>query len=193
MTAMTALHRIETFAPPPTTAATQPPPKTVPPAHVGQGVTPLPLPAPQVAAPGRWRRFWQSRGATLLMGALSIASVLLFWQLATHYKLDAYIRFNNIPTPAQVLEKVVEVNSSPKFVTNIGISVRRILLGFLVATVLGVGLGLLVGRYRMVRGLVMPAMEVFRPIPAIAWVPMSIMLWPDNEVSIVFILSLIHI
>jgi NitT/TauT family transport system permease protein len=184
---MTALHRIETFAPPPTTAATQPPPKAVPPAHVGQGVTPLPLPAPQVAAPGRWRRFWQGRGATLLMGALSIASVLLFWQLATHYKLDAYIRFNNIPTPAQVLEKVVEVNSSPKFVTNIGISVRRILLGFLVATVLGVGLGLLVGRYRMVRGLVMPAMEVFRPIPAIAWVPMSIMLWPDNEVSIVFI------
>jgi NitT/TauT family transport system permease protein len=121
------------------------------------------------------------------MGSLSIASVLLFWQLATHYRLDAYIRFNNIPTPAQVLEKVVEVNGSPKFVTNIGISVRRILLGFLVATVLGVGLGLLVGRYRMVRGLVMPAMEVFRPIPAIAWVPMSIMLWPDNEVSIVFI------
>jgi NitT/TauT family transport system permease protein len=150
-------------------------------------VTPLPLPLPVAAAPGRWRRFWQSRGATWLMGALSIASVLLFWQLATHYRLDAYIRFNNIPTPAQVLEKVVEVNGSPKFVTNIGISVRRILLGFLVATVLGVGLGLLVGRYRMVRGLVMPAMEVFRPIPAIAWVPMSIMLWPDNEVSIVFI------
>ncbi|KQY81554.1 MULTISPECIES: ABC transporter permease [Roseateles] len=184
---MTALHRIDTFAPPPTAAATQPPPKTVPPAHVGQGVTPLPLPTPQAAAPGRWRRFWQGRGATLLMGALSIASVLLFWQLATQYKLDAYIRFNNIPTPAQVLEKVVEVNSSPKFATNIGISVRRILLGFLVATVTGVGLGVLVGRYRSVRGLVMPAMEVFRPIPAIAWVPMSIMLWPDNEVSIVFI------
>jgi NitT/TauT family transport system permease protein len=179
---MTALHRIESYASPPPVA-----PKAAPPAHVGQGVTPLPLPLPVAAAPGRWRRFWQSRGATWLMGALSIASVLLFWQLATHYRLDAYIRFNNIPTPAQVLEKVVEVNGSPKFVTNIGISVRRILLGFLVATVLGVGLGLLVGRYRMVRGLVMPAMEVFRPIPAIAWVPMSIMLWPDNEVSIVFI------
>jgi NitT/TauT family transport system permease protein len=86
-----------------------------------------------------------------------------------------------------VLEKVVEVNQSPKFVTNIGISVRRILLGFFVATVLGVALGVLIGRYRVVRGLAMPAMEIFRPIPAIAWVPMSIMLWPDNEVSIVFI------
>jgi NitT/TauT family transport system permease protein len=33
----------------------------------------------------------------------------------------------------------------------------------------------------------MPIFEVLRPIPAIAWVPMSIMLWPTNEVSIVYI------
>ncbi|HEY9109135.1 MAG TPA: ABC transporter permease [Roseateles sp.] len=180
---MSALPHIDSFAPPPAVVA----PKLPPPAHVGQGVTPLPLPRPATATPSLWQRFWRGRGATALLGALSIAGVLLFWQLATHYKLDAYIRFNNIPTPAQVLEKVVEVNQSPKFVTNIGISVRRILLGFLVATVLGVGLGVVIGRYRTVRALTMPALEVFRPIPAIAWVPMSIMLWPDNEVSIVFI------
>ncbi|MDR7268153.1 NitT/TauT family transport system permease protein [Pelomonas saccharophila] len=180
---MSALPRIETFVPPPVQAA----PKAALPTHVGQGVTPLPLPLPVATAPNLWQRFWRGRGATALMGALSIASVLLFWQLATHYKLDAYIRFNNIPTPSQVLEKVIEVNASPKFVTNIGISVRRILLGFLVATLLGVGLGVVIGRYRLARALAMPALEVFRPIPAIAWVPMSIMLWPDNEVSIVFI------
>jgi len=174
---MSALpHEIDSYAPP----------RVATPTHVGQGVTPLPLP-PRHSPPRRAARFWHSRAAAVLMATLSIAGVLLFWQLATHYKLDAYIRFNNIPTPAQVLEKVVEVNQSPKFATNIGISVRRILLGFLVATVLGVGLGVVIGRYRIVRALAMPALEVFRPIPAIAWVPMSIMLWPDNEVSIVFI------
>ncbi|MBW8845740.1 MAG: ABC transporter permease [Burkholderiales bacterium] len=186
MTAMSALPRIDNYLPPAAPAApkaTQSTPLT----HVGQGVTPLPLPLPACAAPSLWQRFWQGRGATVLMGVISIASVLLFWQLATQYKLDAYIRFNNIPTPAQVMEKVIEVNSSPKFITNIGISVRRILLGFLAATVLGVGLGVVIGRYRWARALAMPALEVFRPIPAIAWVPMSIMLWPDNEVSIVFI------
>jgi NitT/TauT family transport system permease protein len=122
-----------------------------------------------------------------LLGALSIGSVLLAWHLATHYKLDLYIRFNNIPTPADVFAKVLEVNQSTKFVTNIGISVRRILLGFAAAAVLGIALGIAIGRYRWVRHLSFPALEVFRPIPAIAWVPMSIMLWPDNEVSIVFI------
>ena len=51
----------------------------------------------------------------------------------------------------------------------------------------GVLLGIMIGRYRLMRFLSLPALEVFRPIPAIAWVPMAIMLWPTNEQSIVFI------
>jgi len=125
--------------------------------------------------------------ARYLLAVVSIGSVLLAWHLATHYRLDFYVRFGNIPTPAEVFHKVIEVNESARFLTNIGISVRRILLGFLVAAVLGTILGVLIGRYRLFRYLSMPALEVFRPIPAIAWVPMAIMLWPSNEVSIVFI------
>ena len=123
----------------------------------------------------------------VLMSACSLLSIVLFWHLATTYRLDFYIRFNNIPTPLEVMHKVIEVNGSSKFIHNIGLSLRRIFLGFAVATVLGVTLGLLIGRYRIARGFLFPAVEAFRPIPAIAWVPISIMLWPDNEVSIVFI------
>lgn len=142
---------------------------------------------PARARPRRKRHPLLSRLGVYALAALSIGLVLLAWHLATTYRVDAYIRFTNIPTPADVFAKVLEVNRSPKFITNIGISVRRILLGFAVATVLGIALGVLIGRYRVVRHLSLPALEVFRPIPAIAWVPMSIMLWPDNEVSIVFI------
>jgi NitT/TauT family transport system permease protein len=122
-----------------------------------------------------------------LLAVVSIGTVLLLWELATRFRLDFYIRFNNIPTPGEVFDKVIEVNRSTKFITSIGISVRRIVLGFLVACALGISLGILIGRYRRARQLLMPALEVFRPIPAIAWVPMAIMLWPTNEVSIVFI------
>jgi NitT/TauT family transport system permease protein len=162
--------------------------------------TGLAVDLPPLALPARARKLRSSSPTWLkikawsqgnlcqwLLGMFSIAAVLAFWYVATRYKLDFYIRFNNIPSPADVMAKIVEVNQSTKFLSNVGISVRRILLGFLVATALGVTLGILVGRYRLARGLVMPAMELFRPIPAIAWVPMSIMLWPSNEVSIVFI------
>jgi NitT/TauT family transport system permease protein len=148
---------------------------------------PVARPTPTGAAALRaWAWAWRQAGSWA-MGAVSIGLVLLAWWLATRYRLEFYVRFNNIPTPGEVFDKVIEVNRSAKFITSIAISVRRIVLGFAIASVLGIGLGILVGRYRRVRQLCMPAMEVFRPIPAIAWVPMSIMLWPSNEVSIVFI------
>jgi NitT/TauT family transport system permease protein len=149
-----------------------------------------PAPPPAAPAAGRVGRVWaqlRQQVPAALMGASSLVGIVLFWHLATRYKLDFYIRFTNIPTPLEVLSKVIEVNASPKFITNVGISLRRIFIGFAVATVLGVALGMLIGRYRLTRSVLFPAMEVFRPIPAIAWVPISIMLWPDNEVSIVFI------
>jgi NitT/TauT family transport system permease protein len=133
---------------------------------------------------------WQRRRRSIYSAALwvvSIAALLAFWYVGTRYRLEFYIRFTNVPTPAEVMQKLIEVNHSTKFVTNVWISVRRILSGFGIAILTAVPLGILIGRYRLVRDLVMPAAEILRPIPAIAWVPMSIMLWPTNEVSIVFI------
>src|SRR5260370_8881343 len=61
------------------------------------------------------------------------------------------------------------------------------LVGFFIAITVGVPLGLMIGKYRRIRDLFMPVIEILRPMPAIAWVPMSIMLWPNNEAAIVFI------
>jgi NitT/TauT family transport system permease protein len=133
-----------------------------------------------------WR--WLSRnGLSLLLWCVSLGALFAVWYFGTKYRVDFFIRFTNIPTPGEVLTKVFEVNKSAKYMTNIGISVRRILCGFGVAILVAVPMGLLIGRYRTARDLLLPACEVLRPIPAIAWVPMSIMLWPTNEISIVFI------
>ncbi len=130
------------------------------------------------------------RRHTMLSAALGVLSLLLLlavWHLGTRYKIEAFVRFTNIPTPAAVFESAAKMLSNTRFQTSIGISIRRIFSGFGIAAVLGVGLGMLIGRFRWVRDLTFPALEVLRPIPAIAWVPMSIMLWPTNEASIVFI------
>ncbi len=185
---MHALKQV--FAPGETPA----PPGTAAEVSLRVAQSPAPAAAPEappraaVAAPGRsgWRAI-RANALSVALWTLSLSLLLAFWYLATRYKLEFYVRFSNIPTPAEVLNKLVEVNQSPKFLTNIGISVRRILIGFGIAIVTGVPLGLLIGRYKPVRDLMLPICEVLRPIPAIAWVPMSIMLWPNNEASIVFI------
>lgn len=144
---------------------------------------------PPVPAPGPVVRSinWQSHLASVALWTISIGALFAFWYLGTRYRWDIYLRFTNIPTPAEVLQKVIEVNQSDKFFTNVLISVRRIFAGFTIAALIGIPLGLAIGRFRLARDLLLPICEVLRPIPAIAWVPMSIMLWPTNEVSIVFI------
>lgn len=136
-----------------------------------------------------YSRVKQLRGPMLsaMLWIVSLAALFAFWYFGTLYRWDFYIRFTNIPTPGEVFKSLLEVNRSDRFATNVGISLRRILSGFGVATVTAVPLGLLIGRYRVMRDLLMPIFEVLRPIPAIAWVPMSIMLWPTNEVSIIYI------
>jgi NitT/TauT family transport system permease protein len=145
---------------------------------------------PRVEEPSaawRFMRVMRAQATALMLGAISLGGLVLFWHLATTYRWDFYIRFTNLPTPMEVATQLGLAMDNIKFITNVGMSLRRIAIGFAVATVLGVGLGLAIGRYKLLRQLMFPAIEALRPIPAIAWVPISIMLWPDNEVSIVFI------
>jgi NitT/TauT family transport system permease protein len=121
------------------------------------------------------------------LGLLSIALFVLAWHLLTTYRVSFHVRFLNVPTPASVLASAIHAGRDPDFVYNILISCQRIGIGFLFATLLGVPFGLMMGRWTLLRETLLPLFEVLRPIPAIAWVPMAIMLWPSNEESIVFI------
>jgi NitT/TauT family transport system permease protein len=105
-------------------------------------------------------------------------------------RLDLYVRFQNVPTPARVLEDALMLFGSRAYYVHILASLERIWLGFAIATVLGVGLGLLIGWFRAAEDLLLPPIELLRPIPAVAWVPLSIMLWPTERSSIVYITCL---
>jgi NitT/TauT family transport system permease protein len=64
---------------------------------------------------------------------------------------------------------------------------ERIALGYLLATAVGILLGLAMGRSRLARHLLMPYIELLRPIPAVAWIPLAILMWPTEESSIIYI------
>ncbi|NED70329.1 ABC transporter permease subunit, partial [Streptomyces sp. SID10244] len=66
-------------------------------------------------------------------------------------------------------------------------SLQRILLGFGLAAVVGIALGMLIGRSEVARKTLRPFIEMVRPIPAIALVPLTILLFPSSEQGIVFI------
>ena len=135
----------------------------------------------------RWFRLNRERLRAVAIGALSLIAFLVVWHLLTKYRVVFFVRFTNVPSPLAVYDSFARAIHDPKFLTHIVLSCRRILIGFSLAAVVGVPLGLVMGRFKVIDEIVFPVAEVLRPIPAIAWVPMAIMLWPTNEQSIIFI------
>jgi NitT/TauT family transport system permease protein len=135
----------------------------------------------------RWFRLNKGRLQAVAVGAVSLLVFLLVWHLLTKYRVVFFVRFTNVPSPLAVYDSFTKAIHDPKFLMHILLSCRRILIGFSLAAVVGVPLGLVMGRFKLIHEIVFPIAEVLRPIPAIAWVPMAIMLWPTNEQSIVFI------
>jgi len=135
----------------------------------------------------RWLALHRNELRAIAIGAASLALFILSWHLLTKYRVSFHVRFINVPSPEMVLESLAKTTRDSKFLMHVGLSCRRIFFGFVIAAVIAVPLGLVMGRFRLIREFVFPVSEVLRPIPAIAWVPMSIMLWPSNEESIIFI------
>ncbi|WMT79022.1 ABC transporter permease [Bradyrhizobium sp. Ash2021] len=136
---------------------------------------------------GRWFRLNKERMRAMLIGVISLVAFLIVWHLLTKYRVVFFVRFTNVPSPLAVYASFTKAIHDPKFLLHVLLSCRRIIFGFSLAALVAVPLGLVMGRFKLIHEIVFPVSEVLRPIPAIAWVPMAIMLWPTNEQSIVFI------
>lgn len=119
------------------------------------------------------------------LGAMALG--LLIWHLATLYKVEFFISFANVPTPAAVAEALWRHLGEKTFYIHILVSLERTFLAFVTSSALGVVLGTLMGRSRIARAMIAPYIEVLRPIPAVAWIPLAILMWPTQESSIIFI------
>ncbi|CAB3754011.1 ABC transporter permease [Paraburkholderia solisilvae] len=120
--------------------------------------------------------------------AASLALCVAMWQLAVHYRLSlGIVTFANVPSPADVIPALWALLHSPKLPMHLAASVTRVLVGFCAAAAVGVGSGLAIGRYRMLEDTLLPPLEVLRPIPAVAWIPLAILMFPSSELSMMFI------
>ena len=101
--------------------------------------------------------------------------------------LEFVVDFQNVPGPGEVFAAFFEHLGTEIFYTHVGVSMGRILISYALACVIGIATGVAMGRSRIVRAFIMPYVEVVRPIPAVAWIPLAILMWPTEEASIIYI------
>lgn len=126
---------------------------------------------------------WQRHGVRI--GAVLVA--LLFWHLASALGFSFILNFELVPGPLQVWSALMGELQSGELYTHIAVSMRRIAISYSLAVIAGVLIGVLMGRYRLMSDILSPYIEILRPIPAVAWIPLAILMLPSEESSIIFI------
>ncbi|MCK5264120.1 MAG: ABC transporter permease, partial [Candidatus Thorarchaeota archaeon] len=110
---------------------------------------------------------------------IPVIILLILWQLIASLTritlLDVFLAFWELAT--------VGDSGGVFLIDHILASVGRVVIGFLVAVATGIPLGIIIGRYRTADAVLGPVVEAMRPIPPIAWIPISLLLFSENIVG----------
>ena len=125
----------------------------------------------------RMKQKWLSRKRVLqFVSCLSVIGFFAVWQMVVDFGL---VPNKLLATPVQVWKLLLIKLYNPQpdgalLTTHIWVSVKEALYGYLLSLAIGIPLGLLMGWYYVVEKLARPLFEAIRPIPGVAWIPLTI-------------------
>lgn len=155
---------------------------------------------PQMAMPSAWGRAWYYTKKALSSPEPYLAVIGIGLWLFTYWLLCEGLqlpRFVKIPGPVTVMNEWLSHNPSQgvsiwtaEYYQHIWVSCRRILYAFTLATAIGVPLGIMMGWSKKFCDYAFPILEVIRPIPILAWVPLAILMFSGYESPVIFLATL---
>ena len=107
-----------------------------------------------------------------------------------------------VPPPSQVIAKAWEQLSNPFYDAGpndkgigiqIGYSIYRVLVGYLLAALIAIPLGFLIGMSRVAHKALNPFIQVLRPVSPLAWMPLALFVIQDSEASAIFVIFICSI
>ncbi|MBA7534436.1 Bicarbonate transport system permease protein CmpB [subsurface metagenome] len=116
-----------------------------------------------------------------LSGVVSLGIGFIAWIIISNTIMPL------VPTPFEVGEILIPVLIDPWFFKSVFVTSYRILAGVMLGAIFGMPLGLLMGWQKKFDDLTFPIFELLRPVPPVAWIPLSIIVLGNLNASMVFI------
>jgi ABC-type nitrate/sulfonate/bicarbonate transport system permease component len=142
----------------------------------------------QVLAGGSFRviRSWAARGLqrTLLLTIVSLLIAFLVWQFLSTVLFNPFL----IPPPLEVFRTAIPMILSGEILADVTISMSRVLVGFLVGSLIGIVGGVLLGRIRLLHDLFDPIIELLRYLSPTAMIPIAVIWFGIGEMSKYFLI-----
>jgi sulfonate transport system permease protein len=113
--------------------------------------------------------------------------VLAVWQ---YFSAIGVLKPMLLPSPLKIGNTLLSLTLSGELFRHLGISFLRVLEGFAIAALVGLPLGIAIGLSRLVDRLTDLLLQLMKPIPPIAWIPLSILWFGIGEGGKVFIIFL---
>jgi ABC-type nitrate/sulfonate/bicarbonate transport system permease component len=123
--------------------------------------------------------YWQS----ILLALACLASVFVAWTVVTWGETgeERIVGSTTLPSPKETFSQLHNLYFEFELTRNIVVTLRRVALGFLLALVVGVPLGVLAGCFRRVGAFLSPLVMFGRNIPLAAVLPLLIFIVPGGE------------
>ena len=111
-----------------------------------------------------------------LVSALSVITFFAVWQMVVDFGI---VPNQLLATPLQVWKLLVVKLYNPDpdgalLITHMWVSLQEAFYGYLLSLAIGIPLGLLMGWYYVIEEMARPLFEAIRPIPGVAWIPLTI-------------------
>ena len=129
---------------------------------------------------------------TFLISFAAVFGFLFVWYSAT---AGGWISSIFLPSPASVLHEAAKLAGTGELLDDVLISSQRVFLGFGLAALIAVPLGVVMAVWWPAKSVMDPFISLLRPLPSITWIPLTI-LWlgigESQKVAIVFLGSWIY-
>jgi NitT/TauT family transport system permease protein len=127
----------------------------------------------------------KSRYETLMLPLITAAVFIVIWHVAV------VVSGNTIfPTPFKVITGMVELARRGVLLKYVVASLFRVSSGFLLALIIGIPFGLLIGWFTRAFHAFNPLIQVLRPISPIAWIPIAILWFGVSDLAPIFLIFL---
>ena len=114
---------------------------------------------------------------------LSILLFLILWEILGR---SGFVHISLFPPPTYVLKAFVEMVASGDLIRDVAVSLWRAIVGWMFGSLAGIGIGMLTGRSVKINRYLSPIIQLFRPLPPVAIIPLVIVWFGIGELSKLF-------
>jgi NitT/TauT family transport system permease protein len=140
--------------------------------------------AKAISLPAKRSRARRFPWANWIRRAVFYLLLLIAWQLFAQSGIVPDYLF---PGPLDVLNSLVYGFQNGQFLQATGVTMERLVIGYGISLVIGITLGLLIGRIRVFEETVGSLILGLQALPSVCWLPLAILWFGLSEQAIIFV------